>query len=53
VHLAKQEHQIASKYLAIQDRRIASNYLPIRERQIASNQDDNYPRHLEMLVMSC
>jgi hypothetical protein len=53
VHLAKQERQIASKYLAIQNRQMASNYLAIRERQIANNQDDDCSRHLVMLVMPC
>jgi hypothetical protein len=53
VHLAKQEHQITSKYLAIQDCQIASNDLAIREHQIGSDQDDNCPRHLAMLVTSC
>jgi hypothetical protein len=53
MHLAKQEHQIISKYLAIKDCQIASNDLAMRECQIASNQDDACPCLLAMLVTTC
>jgi hypothetical protein len=52
VHLAALERQIVSKSLTIQDCQITSNDLVIKERQIASDQDDAYPHHLAMLVIS-
>jgi hypothetical protein len=53
VNLATLERQIISKSLAMQDCQFTSKDLVIQEGQIASNQNDTFPHHLAMLVMSC
>jgi hypothetical protein len=53
VHLATLECQTISKSLAIQNYQITKQGFSNKKGQIASNQDDAWPRHLAMLVMSC
>jgi hypothetical protein len=53
VHLATVDCQIVGKYLAINVCQITSSNLAIKEFQIAINQNDAWPRHLAILVMSC